>query len=133
MRSSDKLILKGFEEVDITHLSGELLECNTPPGSVAYLGLIPVPMYGHHENCYYTEETEILGIIVSAFGQGCCVYIPWRIGLDYDKFPIHTHTLIMQRVIQDILRYTPWLRTDLPPMLEMHSQVRRDQKWQLGR
>jgi hypothetical protein len=107
IRPSDKRILKGFEEIDIAHLSGELLECTITPDCASYLRLIPVPMYGPPEKCYYTEETEIPGILVNAYGKGCCVYVPWGIGLHYEKFPTHTHAMIMLSVVHDILRYTP--------------------------
>jgi len=131
IRSSDKLILKGLDEIDITHLSGELLECETSSDCETYLRLIPVHMYGPPEKSYYGAETDIPGIIAHKFGRGLCAFIPWGIGQHYEKFPTHTHASIMQSIVQDILGYTPWIRTDLPPTVEIHSQVRRDQKWQL--
>lgn len=131
IRSSDKTILKDFEDIDITHLSGELLECTAAPGCTTYLRLIPVHMYGPPEKCYYGEETDIPGMIVHTFGQGHCVYVPWSIGQHYERFPTHTHAMIMLSIVRNLLSYTPWIATDLPPTVEIHSQVRRDQKWQL--
>lgn len=129
--AKDKSVLKGFENLDVAHLSGEVLDIAVGEQTRTFLNVIPVHMFGPPEKCYYKEELDVAGVVVHDFGKGRCAYVPWGIGDHYQRFPTHAHGKLVVSMLRDLLQYQPWISTDLPPVVELHSQVRRDRKWQL--
>jgi hypothetical protein len=119
IRPEDKQTLGGFEDVDIVHLNGDLLACELEQTATPYLGYIPAQMFGPPEKCYYTEETNIPGMITNRYGQGIYIFIPWQIGAQYYQFSTHAQPLLLQAALGDLMNLRTRLNTDAPALVEI--------------
>jgi hypothetical protein len=119
IRSKDKQTLGGFENLDIAHLNGDLLACEPDQTATPYLGYIPAQMFGPPEKCYYTEETDIPGMIANRYGQGTCIFIPWRIGAQYYQFSTHAQPLMLQAALSNLMNLQTRLRTNASALVEI--------------
>ena len=117
----DKETLKtpSLEDIDIIYLYVDFMECSLKKSAKAYLGLIPMAMYGPPEKCYYTEVTEIPGIIENTYGEGKFVLIPWQVGDHYEYKSHHAHSMIVQTALNDLLDLEYDIKTDASPLLEI--------------
>ena len=130
VRPQDKRVLQGFDDLDIAYLDGDLMDCSHGPAR-QLLGFIPPHMFGPPEKCYYKDETSIPGLLLSQFGDGSVVVIPWQIGRHYERMANHAHCLIFAAALRDLLGFRSNLITNAPPLVEFRSQTRRDGQWQL--
>jgi hypothetical protein len=112
-----------FEDLDIVYVHSNFLEFDLEAGAQRYLGLIPPAMYGPPEKCYYTEVTEIPGIILNNYGEGKFAYIPFAVGQQYDYKSHHGHRMIVISVIFDLLEFEPDLKFDTSPLVEIFHQA----------
>lgn len=62
--------------LDLVYLDSQFCECRPVAKTEGLLRLIPVGMYGPPEKCYYTEVTDIPGLLYSRFGEGACAFFP---------------------------------------------------------
>ena len=124
IRPEDKLTLSGFDDIDIVHLNGDLLDCQLSENALPYLGYIPPHMFGPPEKCYYIEETNIPGMIAHGYGEGKCVLIPWQIGAQYYLFSTHTQPLLLKAALDDLLELKKSLHTQASSLVEIqvHQQ-----------
>ncbi len=119
IREQDKTKLRGFEKLNIVYLSGEVLECETNEGTENYFGLIPSSMFGPPEKAYYTNITDIPGMIFNQYGEGSCVYLPWHVGQHYEKVGNHAHSMVICSAINDLLQIDHSLETSATPLVEL--------------
>ena len=119
IRPEDKQTLGGFEDVDIVHLNGDLLACELDHTATPYLGYIPVQMFGPPEKCYYTEETNIPGVITNRYGQGIYIFVPWQIGAQYYQFSTHVQPLLLQAALGDLMNLDTRLSINAPALVEI--------------
>lgn len=131
IRASDKEILAGFDQLDITFLHADCMVCTVPESGRGLLGYIPPHMYGPPEKCYYDKETDIPGIIVNRHGAGTFISVVWGIGRDYQNYGNHSHLKLLQSTLNDLGGLKPAISTDASPLVEINAQVRRDGAWQL--
>jgi hypothetical protein len=117
----DKETLKtpSLEDIDIIYLYVDFMECSLKESAKGYLGLIPMAMYGPPEKCYYTEVTEIPGIIENTYGKGKFVLIPWQVGRHYEYKSHHAHSMIVQTALNDLLELAYDIKTDASPAVEI--------------
>jgi hypothetical protein len=117
----DKETLKtpSLEDIDIIYLYVDFMECTLKETAKGYLGLIPMAMYGPPEKCYYTEVTEIPGIIENTYGEGKFVLIPWQVGDHYEYKSHHAHSMIVQTALNDLLELEYDIKVDASPLLEI--------------
>jgi hypothetical protein len=106
-------------DIDIIYLYVDFMECSLKETARGYLGFIPVSMYGPPEKCYYTEVTEIPGIIENIYGDGKFVLIPWQIGDHYEYKSQHAHSMIVQTALNDLLELEYDIKTDASPIVEI--------------
>jgi len=59
-----------FNQFDLVYAWEQGLLCQTKPGAESMLGFIPPAMIGPPEKTYYTEVTEIPGLIFNSTGKG---------------------------------------------------------------
>ncbi len=130
IRSQDKHIIQGFDDLDIAYLDGDLVDCSSSAAQ-QLLGYIPPYMFGPPEKCYYKDETSIPGLLLSDFGGGRVVIIPWQIGRHYEQMANHAHRLVFVAALRDLLGFESNLTTNASPLVEFRSQIRRDGQWQL--
>jgi hypothetical protein len=119
IRNEDKTILRGFEQIDLMYLNGEVLECKLKEGAKGLLGLIPSCMFGPPEKCYITEETDTAGMIYNPYGKGESAYIPWGLGTHYEKLSNHSHARLLMAVLWDVLGHRESLQVDTSPLVEV--------------
>ncbi len=117
----DKEILKtpSLEAIDILYLYVDFMECTLKESARGYLGLIPQAMYGPPEKCYYTEVTEIPGLIENSYGEGKFVLLPWQVGHHYEYKSQHAHSMIVQTALNDLLELTYDIKVEASPLLEI--------------
>jgi hypothetical protein len=115
----EKLKTPSFEDIDIIYLYVDFMECTLKESAKGYLGLIPMAMYGPPEKCYYTEVTEIPGLIDNTYGEGKFVLIPWQVGDHYEYKSHHAHSMIVQAALNDLLELQYDIRVDASPLLEI--------------
>lgn len=117
----DKNTLKNpsLEDIDIIYLYVDFMECTLKESAKAYMGLIPMSMYGPPEKCYYTEVTNIPGIIENTYGEGKFVLIPWEIGSHYEYKSHHAHSMVVQTALNDLLELEYDIEVNAPPLVEI--------------
>ncbi len=117
----DKETLKtpSLEDIDIIYLYADFMECTLKESAKGYLGLIPMAMYGPPEKCYYTEVTEIPGVIENNYGEGKFVLIPWPVGDHYEYKSHHAHSMIVQTAMNDLLELAYDIKVEASPLVEI--------------
>ncbi|WP_020614853.1 alpha-amylase family protein [Paenibacillus daejeonensis] len=131
LQDQDRAVLRGFEDVNLVYLLGELLICETKPESETYLGLIDECMFGPPEKCYYTEISDVPGIIRQAYGQGRTVLMPWGIGQHYERLSNHGHAMLLEAVLRDVLDVSRSVKTTTSPLIELAAYRSRDESREL--
>lgn len=109
--------------LDLVYLDGELLECRPARDVVGLLRFIPTGMYGPPEKCYYTEVSEIPGLLHSRSGRGSCALFPWQIGRHYRQRSHHGHALLVMGALEGLLGLGRSVRLDASPMVEVTRHV----------
>lgn len=127
----DRVKMKGFEKVDVVYLYSELICCEPKENSVSYMGLIDQCMFGPPEKCYYTEISNIPGIIQYSYGKGQTVAIPWGVGSHYEKLSNHGHSMLIASVLHDLLEMESTILIKAPALIEVSAHHRRDHRWDL--
>ena len=96
----------------------DLTVCEYQAEARKYLRLIPEHPFGPPERCYYTEVTDVPGIVVHPWGKGKAVHIPWKIGTLYYSEGWQ-NTLNVFRDVLFGLCGLPEIAPDLSPMAEL--------------
>ena len=124
----DKQILKNpsFEDLDLVYVFGDFLECKTQNSAKGMLGLIRPAMYGPPEKCYYTDVTDIPGMIYNQYGEGRFVYIPWQIGRHYEYRVHHGHAMLVMAALNDLIGYKQHVELYTSPLVEITCQRSQD-------
>ena len=131
VRTGDKEVLNGFEDLDIIYLYDDFMELDVDDDCEKYLAYIPTCMFGPPEKCYYAVETTIPGMISKQYGKGKCVFIPWSIGKHYESLSNHAHSMLLVGALRDLLQVKNIVSADVSPLVELASHIQKDGKWQL--
>jgi hypothetical protein len=118
-----KLGEETFRDLDLVYAWEEGLLCNMTRQAKGYLGYIPPAMIGPPEKCYYTEVTEIPGLIHNRYGQGQTAFFPFRIGSLYHHKRHYGHAGLVMAALSNLLTYEPDLRLEASPMVEVSRQI----------
>ena len=121
----DKPALKNeqLKYLDLVYAWEEIALCKPKEGAETYLGYIPPAMIGPPEKCYYTEVTDIPGIVAMDYGEGRSAMITFPIGSLYDHTRHYGHNALMLSSLYTLLEYEPGISTDASPLVEMTHQV----------
>jgi hypothetical protein len=129
----DKIRLgnQSFQYLDLLYAWEEGMLCDLKEGADGYLGYIPPAMIGPPEKCYYTEVTEIPGLIHQQFGEGQTAFITFRIGSVYHHKRHYGHAALVMTALNTLLDHEPEIFLDESPMVEVSRQigVHRDFEW----
>ena len=120
----DKARLKTYilSKLDLVYAWEEGLLCEPVAGTESFLGFIPPAMIGPPEKCYYTEVTEIPGLITNKFGEGKTAFFPWRLGSIYHHKRHYGHAVLVMSALQNLLGYEQEIKTEASPMIEIARQ-----------
>ncbi len=97
--------------------------CEQKTEETRYLGFIPPAMIGPPEKCYYTEVTNIPGLIHQQFGQGQTAFITFRIGSVYHHKRHYGHTALVLSALTSLLDHKPEILLNASPMVEVSRQL----------
>jgi len=131
IKPSDKEVLSGFDDLDIIYLDSPFMDCSVKDTACKYLGYIPPCMYGPPEKCYYTEVTDIPGVIEYSYFHGKSIFVPWNLGRHYEKLSNHAHSKLLIGILHDLLGIDRTLKTNASPLVEMTSQIEKEGQRQL--
>jgi hypothetical protein len=86
-------------------------------------------MYGPPEKCYWTEETDIPGLIVAETGKGKCAYLPWRPGAQYMKLAHPGLARLISGALTGPLGFKSSLDTDASALVEVTAHAGKSGLW----
>ena len=121
-KDKERLESEILNDLDLVYAWEEGLLCETKQGAGAYLGFIPPAMIGPPEKCYYTEVTEIPGLISNDYDKGKTAFFPWNLGVIYHHKRHYGHSALIMSVLEKLLDYEKEIKTDVSPMLEIARQ-----------
>ena len=113
----DKPFFPSFPDSSLLYIGDDWVDVTYAPEVQGFLRLIPPHMYGPPERCYYTEVTDIPGLVCHLFGRGKGIFIPWRPGLLYRRDGYANTFGFMKDVVRYLAGITPV--SDATPMLEI--------------
>lgn len=118
VQERDAALFPSCAEAPYIPFGSDLTVCEYGDGAEKYFSLIPEHPFGPPERCYYTEITDIPGIVAHPYGKGKAVHIPWNIGAFYFSEGWQ-NTLNVFRDVLFRLCGLPEIAPDLPPMAEL--------------
>jgi len=117
----DKYELKNddLQYLDLVYAWEDIALCQPKVAAQSLLGFIPPAMIGPPEKCYYTEVTDVPGIVSMEYGKGSAALITFPIGTLYHKKRHYGHNALMLSTMHDLLGYESEITTDAIPLLEL--------------
>lgn len=119
-----------FVGLDLVYAWEKGMLCTLKEGAEGYLGFIPPAMIGPPEKCYYTDVTNIPGMIYYEFGKGKTTFLPFRIGSMYHHTRHYGHAALLQSALMDLLEYSRDLQFQATPMVEISRQKDAGQRFE---
>lgn len=111
-----------FDGLDLVYAWEEGLLCETKPGAERLLGFIPPAMIGPPEKTYYTEVTEIPGLVFTEQRKGKTAFFTFRIGSLYHHKRHYGHAALIMGALNSLLEYKPDIKTTASPLVEISRQ-----------
>ena len=121
-KDKKRLGIPVFDHFDLVYAWEQGLLCKTKPGAESMLGFIPPAMIGPPEKTYYTEVTEIPGLILNSWGKGKTTFIAFRIGSLYHHTRHYGHAAIIMGAINSLLEQEAEIKTNASPLVEIARQ-----------
>ncbi len=125
-RDKKRLANEIFNNLDLVYAWEEGLFCKPKAGAEGLLGYIPPAMIGPPEKTYYTEVTEIPGLIFTNSGKGKTAFFPFRIGTLYHHTRHYGHAALVMNTLTNLLAYQPDIVTKASPLVEISRQKSKD-------
>lgn len=118
----------GFKDLDLLMMYSDLLNCKPSGSAQSYLRLVPNTRFGPPEKSYFTatDITDAPGLVANTYGQGKTVFIPWRLGTQYEFKGHHGHRALFIAALQTILQTASSLKTNASPLIEMTHLANRN-------
>ena len=128
----DKLILNNpvFKDFDIIYVWETGMLCELKSGAKGLLGFIPPAMIGPPEKTYYTEVTEIPGLIANDYGLGKTAFFTFKIGALYHHKRHYGHSAMVMSALKNLLEFEPDIQTKVSPLVEITRQKSSDGNWE---
>jgi len=112
-----------FKAFDLVYAWEEGLFCKPKPGSVGLLGYIPPAMIGPPEKSYYTEVTDIPGLVGNDYGKGKTAFFTFRIGSIFHHTRHYGHAALVMSALNKLLGFSPEIVTNTSPLVEVSRQI----------
>lgn len=116
----DKNLFKSFADVDLMALNGELICVQIEdPDATVYAGFPTTPLVKNNtpEFAYWEGTGEEKGLVITRYGKGRVVYLPWSIGKLYHLQGVPEYSLAVADLI-DFLNGDREVRTNAPASVE---------------
>ena len=114
----EKKIFASFRDCDVVALGDRYQYLETGDGAEKFLSMIPVHPYGPPECCYHTEITEAPVCVISSWGKGRTIMIPWFPGEFFSRTGFDNPSLFMRDVLMK-LGGCESISSGLSPMVEI--------------
>ncbi|MGZ5134700.1 MAG: hypothetical protein ACXWCG_06110, partial [Flavitalea sp.] len=118
-----------FRDFSLVMMYSDFLKVK-PQGTSAkgLLKLVPETRFGPPEKAYYTEEniTEYPGLITADYGKGKSVFIPWKLGTQYEFKGNYAQRILFLASLRKLLRVENTIETDASPLIEMSHLANRN-------
>jgi hypothetical protein len=130
-RDKEKLGKETYKGFDLVYAWEKGMLCEPLESATAYLGFIPPAMIGPPEKCYYTEVTEIPGLIHNRYGKGQTALLSFRLGSIYHHTRHYGHAALVMSMLNELLGFHTDLLVEGGPMVEVTRQIgrNRDFEW----
>lgn len=117
-----------FKNFSIMMMYSDFLKCKSRGDAVSFLKLLPETRFGPPEKSYYTEEniTDFPGVFSNTYGKGKSVYIPWRLGAQYQFKGNYAHRALFVSALKNILKVDRTIETNASPLIEITHQANRN-------
>ncbi|MBD2757203.1 hypothetical protein IC230_30280 [Spirosoma sp. BT704] len=117
-----------FKDLDLLMLYSDFMKCKPSGSAQRALKLVPSVRFGPPEKSYFTDTdiTDAPGLISNVYGKGKTVFIPWRLGAQYEFKAHHGHRTLFTAALQTILQTTGNVTTDASPLIEMTHMANRN-------
>src|SRR5690606_27629436 len=85
--------LDEFKDFSIMMMYSDFMKCNLTGKATGYMKFLPEAMFGPPEKSYYLEAniTDFPGVVSNAYGEGKSVFIPWKLGAEYQSKGNYMH------------------------------------------
>ena len=106
-----------LEETDLVFLDGPYVEAEYGADAERRMRLVPPSPFGPPERVWYETVTDDPGLVVSAYGRGRVVYVPWLCGTLVHRHGHPNSVAFAADVLEHHAGLEP-LGGNLPPMVE---------------
>lgn len=110
-----------FRDFSLMMMYSDFLKVKPLPGTRAFLKLVPETRFGPPEKAYYTEDnvTNDPGLVTAAYGKGQSVFIPWKLGAQYNFKGNYAQRILFLAALRHLLKVDNTIETDASPLIEM--------------
>jgi hypothetical protein len=115
---SNKNNFPRMAESDLVYLDGLYIDAQYATGVEQQMNLIPPHQFGPPERCYYTEISEEPGFVVTRYGAGQAIYLPWLPGTLFHRQGYPNTSDFVADVIEHVAKVAP-VGGNLSPMVEV--------------
>ncbi len=124
----DKKLLQDsvFNGLDLVYCWEKGLHCNPLDGAESLLGFIPPAMIGPPEKTYYTEVTNIPGLVVNEYKKGKTAFFTFLIGSLYHHTRHYGHAALVMSALSRLLNYEQDVKISATPLVELSRQKSRN-------
>ncbi len=105
-------------KTELLYFGDHFLFCEYNSEAEKYLKLIPPHNFGPPERCYYSQVTDLPGFVISPYGTGKGVHIPWYPGALFQREGYVNTSAFITDLLEHILGIEP-IETNLNPMVEV--------------
>lgn len=117
-----------FKDFSIMMMYSDFLKCKSRGEASGFLKLLPETRFGPPEKSYYSEEniTDVPGVFINAYGNGKTVFVPWRLGAQYQFKGNYAHRALFAAALKNILKLEPTIQTNASPLIEITQEANRN-------
>jgi hypothetical protein len=125
IRPADQTRLKQpvLAKLDLVPLNGELWTASPGADGETLLRFIPPAMFGPPEKCYYTSVSDIPCLYARLADRGGVVWIPWRVGTEFEAFGHAGHAALVMGALDELLQLPHRVRVHGPALVEMNHRA----------
>ncbi len=113
----DKESFPSMHDRDLLYFGDSFVFNDYDDSATGMLRLIPPHWFGPPERCYWSEETDLPGLIVNTFGAGKAIYFPWKPGALFHREG-YDNTIVFLRDVLKQIAHRPMIE-GLPPQVEV--------------
>jgi hypothetical protein len=127
---NDKTDMPHMADRDLVYFGDSFVYADYEESAVGTTRLIPPHWVGPPERCYWTQETELPGVIINSYGKGKALYLPWMPGRLFLREG-HDNTVVF---LGDLLKEKMGLESvegNLSPMVEVTTATGADGSFRL--